>query len=458
MVKVIESAFAKERASQLNVVGTPMGRTDLRGHVTGRTQFYEDRHFPEMLHLKIVRSPHHHARITGVHLEEARKVEGVVRILTHEDVPGNVYTVLRLIDMLPNEERVLAEDVVLYRGDPIVAVVAETPLAAALAASKVRIDLEELPAVLSLDEALAPGAPVIKPEIGANVYDYGGRDHFHIHLGDVDTAFGEADHVLEHVYESSPIEHAPVETNGCIAVPGGDGRLTVYTNTQAMFFTLNNLALMLDVPTARLRLIGGTVGGGFGGKVDVMVEPLAALAAMLTGRPVKFRYSREEEMQVSSPRAAERIRIKDGVMRDGRIVARETEIWIDCGAYSRHTTYGTIKAATHMPGPYTIPNVRIASRCVYTNRTPSSAMRGFGVTISDFALESQMDRIAALLGRDPVEIRLQNAYRDGDIKAHRKAVLDAALIEVIQAAAAEVGHELAPDYLALSSSAREAGS
>jgi CO/xanthine dehydrogenase Mo-binding subunit len=172
---------------------------------------------------------------------------------------------------------------------------------------------------------------------------------------------------------------------------------------------------------------------------------------MLTGKPVKYAYSRWEEMQVSSPRAAERIYIKDGVMADGSIVARKVTLYVDAGAYSRHSPYGTTKAAAHMPGPYNIPNVHIDSWCVYTNRTPSSAMRGFGVTIGDFALETQMDKIARALDLDPLQIRLKNAYRDGDMKAHHKVAEGTALIEVIQKAAEQVGHELPDEYKALSS-------
>ena len=150
-----------------------------------------------------------------------------------------------------------------------------------------------------------------------------------------------------------------METTGCIAKPEGNGRITVYSNTQALYFTLDNMALILGVPFNKLRLVGGTVGGGFGGKVDVIVEPIAALGAMLTNRPVKYAYSRAEEMQVSSPRAAERLYIKDGVMNDGRIVARKITLYVDAGAYCRHSTYGTTKAAAHMPGPYSIPNVHV---------------------------------------------------------------------------------------------------
>jgi CO/xanthine dehydrogenase Mo-binding subunit len=227
--------------------------------------------------------------------------------------------------------------------------------------------------------------------------------------------------------------------------------LKITSDTQACFFTLDNTALILDVPFGKLQVVGGTVGGGFGGKVDVIVEPIACIAAMATNKPVKYVYDRAEEMQVSSPRASERIYIKDGVMADGRIVARQVRLYVDAGAYSRHSPYGTTKAAAHMPGPYAIPNVHVDAHCVYTNRTPSSAMRGFGVTIGDFALESQMDRIARELDIDPLRLRLLNAYRDGDMKAHRKVASGTALIEVIQRAAELSGHELPAEFRQMSS-------
>ena len=275
-------------------------------------------------------------------------------------------------------------------------------------------------------------------------------------FGDVEKGFAEADHILEQTYQSSPIEHAPTETTGCIVVPEGNDRFTCYTNTQAMFFTLDNTSIILQMPGHKLHFVGGTVGGGFGGKVDVIVEPIAILAAKLTGRPVTFIYSREEEMQVSSPRAAEKIVIKDGVMKDGRIVARKVTGYTDAGAYSRHSPYGAQKGAAHYPGPYTIPNVWIDTYCVYTNRTPSSAMRGFGVTIADFALEVQMDKLARLIGMDPLEFRFINAYRDGDMKAHRQPTEGAALIECMQEASRVANWPVAEKYLTDVVLAREA--
>jgi CO/xanthine dehydrogenase Mo-binding subunit len=435
MVRHIKEFFAAERAEGLHAVGTSEVRSDISGHVTGKTQFYADRPVRGLLHLKMVRSPHHHARILSVDFTAAAKMPGVVRILGHADVPANIYTILKLIQVEPDDEPVLAVDKVRYKGEPVVAVIAESEAAARAAAAKVKVDYDVLPAVLDVEEALKPGAPLVNEYHGHNYFTYEGHPFRRVRYGDVDKAFAAADHVVEERYQSSPIEHAPVETTGCVVVPEANGRLTCYSNTQALFFTLDNAALILKVSFQKLRLIGGTVGGGFGGKVDVIVEPIAMLAAMLTNRPVKYGYSREEEMQVSSPRAAERIYIKDAVMKDGRIVARQIRLYVDSGAYSRHSPYGTTKAAAHMPGPYTIPNVHVDCHCVYTNRTPSSAMRGFGVTIGDFALEVQMDKLARLLGMDPIKFRMRNAYRDGDMKAHGKVTEGAALVEVMQAAA-----------------------
>jgi CO/xanthine dehydrogenase Mo-binding subunit len=455
--------FSDEHGDALHDVGTSVPRTDARGHVTGQTEYFEDlqlRDPTDLLHLKMHRTDRHHALIKGIDISEAVAVPGVVRVLTHEDVPNNWYTILRLIGIEPQEEPVLPVDRVLFKGEQVCAVLADTEAAAIEGASKVKVDYEDLEPVFDVEEALKPESIKIKPH-GENYFVYDGADQpggsgegYHcrrVRFGDVDAAFAEADHVFEYRYESAPIEHAPTEMTGCIVVPSSDGRLTIHSDTQACFFTLDNTAIIMDEPFQNYRVIGGTVGGGFGGKVDVITEPIACIAARVTNRPVKYVYSRAEEMQVSSPRAAERFVIKDGVNSNGKIVARKVTVFVDAGAYSRHTPYGTTKAAAHMPGPYTIPNVWVDAHCVYTNRTPSSAMRGFGVTIADFALESQMDRIAKALNIDPMEFRLINAYKDGEMKAHREVVDDAALIEVIQKTAELVGQELPSEMAALSS-------
>ena len=439
----------------LNVVGQSVPRSDGIGHVTGRTQYFADRSFPGMLHLKMVRSPLHHARIIGIDLSDAEKVPGFVRALTFRDVPHNLYTILTLIGVEPEEEFVLAEDRVRFKGEAIVAIVAETEAAALEAVAKVHLELEELPAVFDVEEALRPGAPIVT-SWGANTFMYEGHPCRRVRLGDVEEAFERADHIVEGVYNTSPIEQAPLETTGCIAVPEANGRYTVYTNTQALYFSLDNTSIILQIPGNRLHFVGGTVGGGFGGKVDVIVEPIATLAAMRTNRPVRYAYSRSEEMQVSSTRSAWRIYIKDGVSRDGHILARKVTSYADSGAYSRQTPYALTKHAANAAGPYAIPNVWIDAYCVYTNRQPSSAMRGFGVTMASFAVEVQMDKIAERVGVDPWAIRFINAYHNGDLKPHRKLAEDATLIETMQAAAALVGHVLPDDLRAMTSAPRDA--
>ena len=440
----------------LNVVGQSVPRRDGQGHVTGKTVYVNDRQFPHMLHLKMVRSPVHHAKIKGVDLTEAEKVPGFVRALTHEDVPKNIYTILCLIGVEPDDEPVLAVDRVRYKGEQIAAIVAETEQAAQEAVAKVKLDLEELPPVFDVEEALQPDSPIVT-HWGTNYFVYEGHECRRVRCGDIEQGFAEADYIVEGRYQTSPIEHAPTETTGCVAVPEADGRYTVYTNTQALFFTLDNTALILQIPFNKLHFVGGTVGGGFGGKVDVIVEPIATLAAMKTGRPVKYKFSRSEEMQASSARGAWRMYFRDGITKDGRIVARKVTTYADSGAYSRHTPYAVTKHAANIAGPYNIPNVWLDVYCVYTNRQPSSAMRGFGVTPASFALEVQMDKIAETVGMDPWEIRFLNAYRNGDTKPYGKVAQDATLIETMQAAAKMVGHELPEHLLAMSSWEKRGG-
>jgi CO/xanthine dehydrogenase Mo-binding subunit len=443
----------------LKIVGQPVKLRDLDTHVTGETVFYEDVRVPRMLHLKMHRSRYPHARILGIDTSQALSSPGVVTVLTHEDLPGKkLYNALAGAGVGPEDEPVLAFDKVRWKGESVAAVIAETPEQANAAVAKIKVEYEELPAVFDVEEAIKDGAPNLTAHWPNNHYVYP-DDHraAQIRYGDVEKAFAEADHIVEDSYQTQPIEQAPMETNGCIAVPEGDGRITVYSNTQALQFSLDVTAGILDMPTSKLRFVGGTVGGGFGGKVDIQPEPITTLAALRTGRPVKFKYTREEEMQVSSSRSAWRVYVKDGVMNDGRIIARKVTTYQDSGAYLRFSSYACMKHCGHMPGPYTIPNVSVDSIVVFTNRTPSNAMRGFGVMAGSFALEVQMDKIAETIGMDPWELRLINAYREGDMKAHRKEVEDAGMVESILAAAEMAGKQLPENFRNMSSLDRKAG-
>lgn len=445
MIEFRKDLFADERDDRLTVIGKPVRRQDILGHVTGRSPFFDDHLFEGLLHLRCARSPHHHARIRRIDVTEAERSPGVVRVLTGRDVPCNLNTLLSLLDFGIDDEPVLSGERVRYMGEPVAAVIAESEAAAREAAAKVRVDYEPLPHVLDVEEAIKPGAPVVLDIYPGNRFIYHGKyDHQKLRFGDVEAALRTADHVVEGRYQMSPIEQAPIETCGAIAAPETNDRYVCYTSTQALFFSLATSSKVLRLPSSRLHFIGGTVGGGFGGKVDSIHEPLAILGAMLTGRPVKYAWDREEEMQVGGPRGAERWYITDGVMRDGRIVARKFIGYFDSGAYTRLTSYAIMKAVGHLPGPYTIPNVYADVYCVFTNRTPATAMRGFGITGVDFAIEAHMDKVAEVVGMNPIEFRILNAYRDGDMKAHRRIAKNCALIECCQVVAEKAGVALSP--------------
>ncbi len=444
---------------EFNTVGHSVKLRDLETHVRGQTRYYEDANIQRLLHLKMHRSSQPHAEIVSVDTSQAEKAPGVVCVLTHEDLPGQKkWTPLAPAGVGPDDEPVLAFDKVRWKGEPIVAVIAETPQEAQRAAGLVKVTYKELPAVMDVEEALKPGAPNVTAHWPGNHYIFP-DDHAaaQIRYGDVEKAFAAADHIVEGMYQTRPIEQAPLETTGCIAEPDGNGRYTIHSNTQMLYFTLDTVAGILNMPAYNLRFVGGTVGGGFGGKVDMQTEPIATLAAIKTGRAVKYKYTREEEMKTSSTRAAWRLYVKDGVMNDGRVIARKITSFKDSGAYLRFSSYGAMKQSAHLPGPYTVPNVWADIKVVFTNRTPSSAMRGYAIMPASFAIEMQMTKAAKLIGMDPWRFRLLNAYRHGDERAHRRPVKDAALVETIQAAARISNNELADDCKAMTSWDREAG-
>ncbi|MEZ5792940.1 MAG: molybdopterin cofactor-binding domain-containing protein, partial [Nitratireductor sp.] len=316
--------FADERDDNLNEIGKPTQRQDMIGHVTGRSPFYDDHLFDGLLHIRCVRSPHHHARIRSIDVSQAERMPGVKRVILGKDVPHNLNTLLSLLDFGLDDEPLIAEKKVSYKGEPVAAIVADSERAARDAVAKVRVDWEVLPHVLDVEEAIKPNAPVVNETYPKNLFIYHNKyDHQKLRYGDVEAAFREADHIVEGRYQMSPIEQAPTETCGAIAAPENNNRFVCYTSTQALFFSLGTAAKLLELPSNRMHFIGGTVGGGFGGKVDSLHEPLAILGVILTGRPCKYMFDRAEEMQVGAPRGAERWYIKDGVMKDGRIIARQ---------------------------------------------------------------------------------------------------------------------------------------
>src|SRR5438128_436076 len=396
----------------MKAVGARLPRYDGLGHVTGRTQYVDDVRVGKTLWVKALRSPHHHAGIVRLDTSKAERIKGVRAIITHEDVPKNVYGHLEGLGV-PADEPLLSEGDVRYKGQPIAAVAADSEEIALEAVSAIEIEFEERPVLLDVRKAFDAGAPQIH-QWGPVYSHFGPYNHRRVRKGDIDWAFDKADTIVEGVYRPQAIDEVPLETQVAMAVPEASGRLTIYSCTQAMYFSMGVVAAHLQVPLNKLKFVGGTVGGGFGGKVDTATETICALLALKSRRPCKWRWTREEEFLAGSTRAPWHIEIADAVTNDGWILGRRMLTLHDAGAYARFSPYGLTKHAFHHTGAYTIPNLRFDGYVVFTNRVPTTAMRCFGVPPVAMAVEMHMNRIAEALGVNPWELRLKNATRIGD--------------------------------------------
>ncbi len=304
----------------MKAVGARLPRYDGVAHVTGRTEFVDDVRVPNMLWAKALRSPVHHAGITKLDTKKAAAMKGVHAVVTWEDVPRLVYGHLEALG-IPGDEPLLAKDEVRYKGQPIALVAAEDEETAQLAAEAIEIDLDERPALFDVRKAADPDAPQIHH--WGNWYPHfeAEMDVRQIRKGDIERAFDQADTIVSGVYRPAAIEQVPLETQIALAVPEPNGRLTIYSCTQALYFSMGVVAAHLEWPLNRLKFVGGTVGGGFGGKVDTAAETVSALAALKAGRPVKWRWTREEEFLCSSTRAPWHMEIADAVTQ-GRLDPR----------------------------------------------------------------------------------------------------------------------------------------
>ena len=438
----------------MKVVGARIPRYDGVAHVTGRTTYVDDVRIPGTLWVKALRSPHHHAGITKLDTRPAEEMPGVQAVITWQDVPHLVYGHLEALG-IPADEPLLAKDEVRYKGQPIAIVAADDEDIAAEAVSRIEVDLEERPALLDVRQAFDEGAPKIHQWGNWYTHFENEMDRRQIRKGDIQKAFEQADTIVQGVYRPAAIEHAPIETQVCQVVPEANGRLTIYSCTQALYFSMGVIAAHLQVPLNRLKLVGGTTGGGFGGKVDTATETMCCLLAMKSGKPVKWRWTREEEFLCSSTRAPWHMEIADAVTKDGWILGRKMLTLHDAGAYARFSPYGLTKHSFHHTGAYTIPNLEFDGYVVFTNRVPTTAMRGFGVTSVSFATETHMSRVADVLGLDPIEIRLKNANRIGDTSPNGIVYTDPSTVSTIQTIAEAIGHELPADYRTMTNEPRQ---
>jgi CO/xanthine dehydrogenase Mo-binding subunit len=395
-------------------VGDPLVRVDSVAKVTGQASYAADILLPGMLYGKALGSPYAHARIKSVKTEKARALPGVRAVVAGRDFP---HLHGECIINIP----FLAIDKVRYIGEPVVAVAAEDVATAEQALELVEVEYEELPAVFDPEEALKPEAPLIHEDLGkyqaiSAVKVIPGTNicqNVVFDLGDVEKGFLQSDHIFEDRFTTPQVQHATIEPHGCIAQVDATGRITVWGQNDSPHRARKEIAQALKIPQAKVRVVTGYVGGNFGGKGGLKPEAVAiALASKVRGRPVKVVFSREEVFKTVT-RSGCIISLKTGVRQDGTLLAREMRVIWDMGAYAEKGPTISLHASTLASGPYAIPNMRVVSVSVFTNKPMAGAMRGYGVPQVAFAYESQNDIIAEALGISPFDFRMKNAADEG---------------------------------------------
>ncbi len=398
-------------------VGIEIPKVGVLDKTLGEAKYGADLPISDPLYLKVIRSPKPHAKILRIEIDEALRVPGVEKVFTSKDIPGK-----NLIGTINKDQPILASDRVRYVGDPVALVAAKTEEVAEEASKKLAVVYEDLPSITHPEEALQPHAPLIH-EKGNLLLE------FHVIKGDSQRGFKEAEVTIEETYTTTWVDHAYLEPDAGISYLDEEGRITVVCPTQNVHYDQKEVASVLSLPLEQVRIIQCATGGGFGGRLDITVQCLLALAVFHLKKPVKMVYSREEVFQVTSKRHPLKIRYKSGVRKDGTLTAVEVDILGDTGAYASYGSTVAIRSAVHATGPYQVPNVKVRSRMAYTNNSWSGAMRGFGVPQMAFAHESQMDLLAQALKMNPIEIRLKNSLRVGSETATGQTLMDSVGIE-----------------------------
>jgi len=417
----VQEVRQKESTEELLYVGKSLTKVDAREKVTGKAIYGFDYAMAHMLHGKLKRSDVPHGEILSIDIAKAMMVPGVRAVLTGNDIPPTLFGAGL------SDTPVIARDRVRYIGEPVAAVAAETVQAAEEAVDLIEVKYKELPAVFDAEEAMKEHPPAI---LHPNLMKYAKSpkwppridpklpnvcNHVKVRKGDVDSAFKTADMIVENRFTTNLVQHVHIEPNAAVGKVENDGTVVVWTSTQSVYRTRRMIAEALQLPTSKVRVIATEVGGGFGNKLNsANVEAVAILLAKATGKPVRIQLSREEVFGTTTTRHPFVIYLKDGVMKDGKIVARQITAILDGGAYAagsgvsvgRNTVFSAVTT-------YDIPNIKIDTYRAYTNKVPSGAFRGFGTMQMVWAVECQMDVIAERLGMDPVQFRLINVLKEG---------------------------------------------
>jgi putative selenate reductase molybdopterin-binding subunit len=414
------------RGEGMGPVGCSLPAPASRGVVSGRAAYTLDLALTGLLHLKVLRSPHAHAEILSIDRAAALAVPGVVAVFTHEDAPKTWFSTGRHEDPRDDaaDTRVL-DSVIRFVGQRVAAVVAESEAAAQAGVRALVVEYRPRPAVFDPEEALRPGAPLVHdpadrgpPSPGADAPPLRAHPNLaaeaHGEVGDVEAGFAAADHVYEADYVSQRVQHAHLETHGALGWRDEAGRLVIRASTQVPFLTRDALCALFALPRDRVRVVCGRVGGGFGGKQEMLVEDLVALAVLKTGRPVKYETTRSENFSAATTRHPMRVRVKIGARADGRLTAMSLKVLSNTGAYGNHAGGVLHHGCNESIAAYACPNKRVEGYAAYTHTLPAGAFRGYGLSQTIFAVESAVDELARALRIDPFAMRRINAVRPGD--------------------------------------------
>ncbi|HEY4167210.1 MAG TPA: xanthine dehydrogenase family protein molybdopterin-binding subunit [Reyranella sp.] len=400
-------------------IGKRTPRPDGADKVTGRAAYAADTTMPGMIWGKVLRSPHPHARIKSIDTSRAEKLPGVKAVCTAADIidfpieKGPV--MLGIQDMRWMSRNVMARERALFHGHPVAAVAADSQAIAAEACKLIKVDYEVLPWVIDVDDARKADAPTLFDHIKFNEKPSNIAGQLEHKLGDAEAGFKDADVVVERTFKTEAVHQGYIEPHACLVSVGGDNKVTVWSSSQGQFMVRAMCALMSGIPQSDIRAIPAEIGGGFGGKTIVYLEPVALVLAKKSGRPVKMVMTREEVMRASGPTSGSSSTVKIGAKKDGTIVAAQGTWYLQAGAFPGSPIRGAAGCAF---APYNIPNVLSKGFDVVSNRSKVAAYRAPGAPIGAFSVESVMDEVAEKLAMDPIEFRMKNAAKQGTKAAH----------------------------------------
>jgi xanthine dehydrogenase molybdenum-binding subunit len=430
------------------VIGTRPIRHDGVDKVTGRALYGGDYSLPGMLHGKVLRSPHAHARIKSINVEKALKHPGVMAVMTGADLPEVKGVMAQVGELIVNTHylslNIMARDKVLYDGHAVAAVAAASKHAAEEALELIDVEYEVLPPVMTAEDAMRPDAPVLLPEIRskfiAHRTDPGSPEgpdrptniasHIQFQRGDLEAGFAAADHVVEREFKTATVHQGYIEPQNALASWSADGHVTIWCSTQGSFNVRTLTASVLGMSDGDIRVVPAEIGGGFGGKTTIYLEPLAVVLSKKTGRPVKFTMTRAEVLRATGPTSGTKMRAKIGATRDGKITAAEVSMAYEAGAFPGSPF---APGAMCTLGPYNLENLKIDSYDVVVNRPKVAAYRAPGSPASAFACEAVLDELAEKCGIDPLEFRLRNAAYEGTPQPAGPPFKKIGCIETIQA-------------------------